>query len=119
MCPVRARVRYLMRDDQVMIGIDRDLHIVADDAGPAATRGRFGFAPERGMSRGLPMKYRGGMINVRRDLLEHLQHLLPIEGSKFVKPVTLLPGRARLATKPLPTGSATCVKTIGELPASG
>jgi hypothetical protein len=33
--------------------------------------------------------------------------------SKFVKPVALPPGRARLATKPAPTGSAVCVNTIG------
>jgi hypothetical protein len=35
--PVRARVRHLMGDDQVMVGIDGDLHIVvvADHAGPA------------------------------------------------------------------------------------
>src|SRR5436309_476101 len=34
LCPVRACVRHLMCDDQVMVGIDRNLHIVADDAGP-------------------------------------------------------------------------------------
>src|SRR5262252_8898769 len=33
--------------------------------------------------------------------------------SKFVKPVTLPPGRARLWTKPAPTGSATFENTIG------
>ena len=26
LCPVRADVRHLMRDDQVMLGVDRDLH---------------------------------------------------------------------------------------------
>ena len=36
---IRAIVRNLMRDDQVMFGIDRDLHIVADHAG-AAPAGR-------------------------------------------------------------------------------
>ena len=40
-------------------------------------------------------------------------HLPPIAGSKFWKPVTLPPGRARPATKPLPTGSEICVNTIG------
>ena len=30
-----------------------------------------------------------------------------------MKPVTLPPGRARLSTKPAPTGSATIVNTIG------
>ena len=33
--------------------------------------------------------------------------------SKFVNPVALPPGRARLSTKPLPTGSTTCTNTIG------
>ena len=33
--------------------------------------------------------------------------------SKIVKPVALPPGRARLATKPAPTGSTTCTNTIG------
>jgi hypothetical protein len=40
-------------------------------------------------------------------------HLLPTLGSKFVKPVMLPPGRARLATTPWVTGSLTPVKTIG------
>jgi hypothetical protein len=30
-----------------------------------------------------------------------------------MKPVTLPPGRAKLATKPLPIGSATIAKTMG------
>ena len=43
-----------MRDDQVMIGIDRDLHIVADDAGPASAglaRRRSTFARVKFLSR--------------------------------------------------------------------
>jgi hypothetical protein len=36
-----------------------------------------------------------------------------IVGSSVVKPVALPPGRERLATKPLPTGSATMAKRIG------
>src|SRR5262245_7144302 len=40
-------------------------------------------------------------------------HFPIISYSKLVKPVTLLPGRARLATKPWPTGSATRTNTIG------
>jgi hypothetical protein len=36
-----------------------------------------------------------------------------IVGSKLMKPVTLPPGRAQLATKPLPTGSATFAKMMG------
>src|SRR5262249_21520386 len=40
-------------------------------------------------------------------------HLPPSEGSLVAKPVALPPGRDRLATKPLPTGSATVAKTRG------
>src|SRR6516165_7612494 len=35
--------------------------------------------------------------------------------SKLVNPVALPPGRARLSTKPAPTGSATAANTIGTL----
>ena len=42
-------------------------------------------------------------------------HLPPIEGSKFVNPMTLPPGRARLATKPRSTGAVICVNTIGSV----
>ena len=42
-----------------------------------------------------------------RDLLEQLQPFAANCYSNFMKPVMLPPGRARLATKPAPTGSAT------------
>src|SRR5262245_47315403 len=40
-------------------------------------------------------------------------HLPAIVGSIFMKPVTLPPGRLRLVTKPLPTGSETSTKIVG------
>ena len=40
-------------------------------------------------------------------------HLPPIKNSKEVNPVMFPPGRAKLGTKPCPTGSATFTKTIG------
>jgi len=40
-------------------------------------------------------------------------HLPPIAPSSLMKPVTLPPGRARLPTKPAPTGSETTAKTTG------
>src|SRR6516165_658548 len=40
-------------------------------------------------------------------------HLPPSASSLAVKPVTMPPGREKLATRPLPTGSATVAKTIG------
>src|SRR5262249_31318886 len=35
--------------------------------------------------------------------------------SKFMKPVMLPPGRAKVSTKPAPTGSETCTNTIGRV----
>src|SRR5204862_6875376 len=40
-------------------------------------------------------------------------HLLAIDGSKFVKPVRLPPGRASRCTTPAVTGSLTCTNTVG------
>ena len=40
-------------------------------------------------------------------------HVLAIEGSKFVKPVRLPPGRAKLWTTPASTGSLTCTNIVG------
>ena len=45
--------------------------------------------------------------------LSSSSHLPPSEPSITTKPVALPPGRARLATKPLPTGSARIAKTMG------
>ena len=47
--------------------------------------------------------------------LSSSSHLPPSEASYTAKPVALPPGRAKLATKPLPTGSATVAKTMGTL----
>ena len=44
--------------------------------------------------------------HVRRDLLEQLQPFRAHAVFEIVKPVALPPGRARLATKPAPTGSS-------------
>ena len=46
-------------------------------------------------------------------------HLLPMLNSNVVKPVSRPPGRAKLGTKPLPTGSVTCTNTIGKVPLTG
>ena len=45
--------------------------------------------------------------------LSNSSHFALMPYSNAVKPVTLPPGRARLATKPAPTGSITCTNTIG------
>jgi hypothetical protein len=45
--------------------------------------------------------------------LSSSSHLPVRDGSKLVKPVLLLPGRAMLVTKPLPTGSDTPTNTTG------
>ena len=48
-----------------------------------------------------------------RSRLSSSSHFPPRLYSNWVKPVALPPGRARLSTKPAPTGSATCTNTIG------
>src|SRR5204862_2937732 len=45
--------------------------------------------------------------------LSSSNHFAPILYSAEVKPVALPPGRARLVTKPAPTGSGVCVNTTG------
>src|SRR5262249_19500162 len=45
--------------------------------------------------------------------LSSSSHFAPKANSTFMKPVVLPPGRARLATKALPTGSVTFANTIG------
>ena len=45
--------------------------------------------------------------------ISNSNHLPPIEGSIVVNPLVLPPGRARLATYPLPTGSRTFTNTMG------
>ena len=47
--------------------------------------------------------------------LSSSSHFPLIPYSNRAKPVALPPGRARLSTKPAPTGSATCTNTIGTL----
>ena len=62
---------------------------------------------------------RGGVANdahprhARRDLFEQLKPFAAQAILERVKPVMLPPGRARLSTKPAPTGSTTCTNTIG------
>ena len=57
------------------------------------------------------------MIATRRRLgtasLSNSSHFPLTVPSKGVNPVALPPGRERLSTRPPPTGSATCTKTIG------
>jgi hypothetical protein len=45
--------------------------------------------------------------------LSSSSHFPVMAGSRLAKPVVLPPGLARLATKPLPTGSSTLANTIG------
>src|SRR6516225_6559278 len=47
--------------------------------------------------------------------LSSSSHFALIPYSNGVNPVTLPPGRARLSTRPAPTGSVTCTNTIGVL----
>src|SRR5438132_12034944 len=51
------------------------------------------------------------MFGARR--FSNSSHLPAVERSKFVNPVRLPPGRAKLWTTPAPTGSLTCTNTVG------
>src|SRR6516225_5706276 len=51
--------------------------------------------------------------NPRREFFQQLQPFGTRAVIQRMKPVVLLPGRARLATKPAPTGSTTPINTIG------
>src|SRR2546425_2330816 len=57
-------------------------------------------------------RYRDGQAERLRGLEVDCQLVLGWN-SKTTKPVTLPPGRGKLATKPEPTGSATVAKTMG------
>ena len=37
--PIRAAIRHFVCDDEMVLGVDGDLHVVADDAGAAPARG--------------------------------------------------------------------------------
>ena len=66
----------------------------------------------------IPARYRGSRRTATRftpgaTSLSNSSHFALIPYSNCVKPVTLPPGRARLSTKPAPTGSGTFANTIG------
>ena len=86
--------------------IGHDLH---------AQRRRHGLdyreLPDPGGDGGVPKDRRAR--HARRDLLEQLQPFAAELYSNCMKPVALPPGRARLSTKPAPTGSGTMMNTIG------
>src|SRR6516165_10162654 len=59
------------------------------------------------------VEQRGSASDVGRHPLEQLQHFPKHGKLMLVKPVILLPGRAKLETKPCPSGTMTAAKTIG------
>src|SRR5262245_42925320 len=59
-------------------------------------------------SRRTPTRVTRGATSLRIS-----SHFAPMPKSKLRNPVMLPPGRARLSTKPLLTGSTTCANTIG------
>src|SRR5262249_45882604 len=68
-----------------------------------------GIQPKFGICRRRRVEQYRDPSNMRRSS----SHLPPSASSLTAKPVTLPPGRGKLAIKPLPTGSATVAKTIG------
>src|SRR6516162_9323749 len=76
--------------------------------GAAALRGfrkYTAYGADTGLNRRVTREIRGAIS------LSNSTHFPAIVGSILVKPVTLPPGRGKLATKPLPTGSETVAKT--------
>src|ERR1700682_628071 len=59
------------------------------------------------------IEQQGDTVDARAICLSTSSHLPAIEPSILVKPVVWPPGRGRLATRPLPTGSATVPKMMG------
>src|SRR5262249_29873335 len=82
-----------------------------------------GFIDNNGAAASTALAYkRGAVFGLKRYATRLMfgaipfansSHLLAIDGSKFVKPVRLPPGRARLCTTPAVTGSLTCTKPGG------
>jgi hypothetical protein len=67
----------------------------------------------RGKGRKFRIEQKYGLLQAGAIPLRSSTHLLGKSGSVVMNPVTLPPGRARLATKPAPIGSATPANTIG------
>src|SRR5205807_3175548 len=82
-----------------------------------------GFTDDNGATVSTDLAYkRGAVFGLKRyatrvtfgaTRFTNSSHLLAIEGSKFVKPVRLPPGRAKLWTTPAVTGSLTWTNTVG------
>jgi hypothetical protein len=68
---------------------------------------------ECGAVSGLKMAVTRTMLGA--TCLSNCNHFPAMGGSKLLNPVMLPPGRAKLATKPSPTGSETATNTIGIL----
>ena len=91
---IRAHIRYLVRDDQMVLGVDRRLHIVADDAG-AAPAGRHRAAVGIGernllIGRGQNLLLDSRQLrHFRSQLLEFLfvTHLLQRDDFRWILPV--------------------------------
>ena len=109
--PIRAAVRYLVRHDQMMLGIDGDLHVVADDAGTAAARRHrtaIGIGQRDllvGRSAHLPL-VDGKLAHFLLQLCQLLLEPPHLRRQRFAR---LLVGRVKLAQIPLhfpPAGDA-------------
>ena len=111
----RQRAR---RHDQATIRHARERHDAALDLVGIAHVDRGQLYPNEGATAWIaanwpiPVAISGSRrtatrVDVRRDLLEQLQPFPARAVFEARKPVTLPPGRAKLSTKPAPTGSGT------------
>src|SRR5262245_38967541 len=121
-----AFVDGVWQHDQAAIGLACKLFDALLDLGSIARIGRRDLHVERWRRRfdGTPhplLRLLLGIANdrhardLRRDSLSSSSDFPYLSNSPGAKPVMLPPGRARLATKPLPTGSVIWAKMIGML----
>ena len=113
-----ARLARKIRDDPLDVGI------AANSSHDRLDRKRLGRRFERPQKigsttgSGVGVEHDRRPFDARRNLLEQLQPLAAHEAS-VMKPVTLPPGRDRLATRPSLTGSDTIANTIGMVRSPG
>src|SRR5262249_52889004 len=88
-------------------------HIDGDDLHPQSRRGGLHGGELTDPSSYSRVPKNCGSGNAGCHLLEQFQKFSAHAVFEHQKPVALPPGRARLSTKPAPTGSGTIVNTIG------
>ncbi len=98
----------------------RGLSLAASGIPRIAVEGELFHGPdEKNEERAASLRALDSLYRPHTPRLSSSSHFALMPYSNTEKPVALPPGRARLSTKPAPTGSATCTNTIGTLRVSG